>query len=581
MNGDNVSAPGGWDNGFARALAQLKRRNPMAGSILARAASSSKAASPADPDLASSIGAGKDSSGPNGPGTSSPHLAAKPLNVRPQADYSSNRASDFSPYDDVEPQVSDEQLRTHTIQAERDNAKFGSSGNASASFPADIGNAPTSLPSLAPQGGSNKLVRALARLSGAAGPAPEPGQLYTGPQGEARPGTFAGPDQETKGQAIARFVGAIGNAGALAAGTPQQKELAQQRMMFGPQLALERQKLANEAAWRRAMVGINQQKADTGDERAQADKLRTLGQLHAKGMTVDEGGNVRPMTEDEILADPTAAQNQQLHQAAIQSKRAQAALAKAHQDAISNPNSPTFQQRERQIQAQLAMAQQRLDLARTGQDLSQQRFGLQSREEGLKIYQPALDSEERLKVMRQNYVDGLKGDQQAQLSLLANHLGMTMGLQKGARLNQAIVSEAQQSRPWLQGLKAKFVSDGYLTGVTLSPQQMQQMVSLGEDRFRADVSKSRRSASMVGVAGEPEWEVDPDAEPQPLPKSLGELGYNAARNAAPRSFGANGNGSASSPGKPLSVTEARQYLRQAGGDRKKAESMARRDGRTF
>jgi hypothetical protein len=183
--------------------------------------------------------------------------------------------------------------------------------------------------------------------------------------------------------------------------------------------------------------------------------------------------------------------------------------------------------------------------------------------------------------MRQNYVDGLKGNQQAQLSLLANHLGMTMGLQKGARINQAIISEAQRSRPWLQGLKAKFDGDGYLTGVTLSPQQMQQMVSLGEDRFRADVSKSRRSASMVGVAGEPEWEVDPDAEPQPLPKSLGELGYNAARNAAPRSFSANGNGSASSPGKPLSVDEARQYLRRAGGDRKKAESMARRDGRAF
>jgi hypothetical protein len=398
---------------------------------------------------------------------------------------------------------------------------------------------------------------------------PKPGELYTGPT-----------TTEEKVGALARFAGAIGNAGALATGTPEQQQLAQQRIMLPQQLSLERQKLANETSWRRAMVGINQQKADTGDEKAQADRLRTLGGLRAKGMTVDEQGNVRPMTEDEILAGPTLSSNQQMRQAAFESKQAQAALARAHQDAISNPNNPTFQQRERQIQAQLAMAQQRLELARSGQDLSQQRFGLQSREEGLKIFQPALDSEERLKVMRENYVDGLKGDQQAMLSLLSNHLGMTMGLQKGARLNQAIISEAQQSRPWLQGLKAKFDQDGYLTGVTLTPEQMRQMVSLGEDRFRADVSKSRRSASMVGINGEPQWEVDPDADPEALPKSLGELGYSAARKAAPNSF--NAGAAATTPsGKSLSVDDARQYLRRAGGDRNKAESMARRDGRTF
>ena len=154
----------------------------------------------------------------------------------------------------------------------------------------------------------------------------------------------------------------------------------------------------------------------------------------------------------------------------------------------------------------------------------------------------------------------------------------TRGLQKGARLNQAIISEAQQSDPLLRRLKARFDKDGYLTGVTLTPEQMRSMVGLGEDRFRADVSKSRRSASVVGVAGEPQWEVDPDAEPQPLPRSLGELGYNAARNTAPRSFGGNGSGV---KGTPLSVDEARQYLRKAGGNRQRAEALARQDGRTF
>ena len=99
----------------------------------------------------------------------------------------------------------------------------------------------------------------------------------------------------------------------------------------------------------------------------------------------------------------------------------------------------------------------------------------------LKLYEPAQDSAERFNVMAKNYEDAVKNhDQQAMLSLLANHLGMTMGLQKGARMTKDIIHEAQQSRPWLQGLQAKFDKDGYLTGVTLSPEQMRQMVDLGQ-----------------------------------------------------------------------------------------------------
>jgi hypothetical protein len=220
-----------------------------------------------------------------------------------------------------------------------------------------------------------------------------------------------------------------------------------------------------------------------------------------------------------------------------------------------------------------------LELARSGQALAQARFGLQSSEEGLKIFQPALDSEERLKTMRQNYREGLGGDQQAMLSLLANHLGMTMGLQKGVRLNQALINEAQQSDPLLRRLKARFDKDGYLTGVIVNSRTNALDGRPSEDRFRADVSKSRRSASMVGLAGEPQFEIDPDSEPEPLPRSLGELGYSAARRAAPNSF--NGGGASNSAGTPLSVDEARQYLRKAGGNRQRAEALARADGRTF
>jgi hypothetical protein len=84
-------------------------------------------------------------------------------------------------------------------------------------------------------------------------------------------------------------------------------------------------------------------------------------------------------------------------------------------------------------------------------------------------------SQERYNVMQHALPDALAGDQQAMLNLLANHLGMTMGLQKGARMNHALIEEAMKSTPWLQGMQAKFDSRGFLSGVTLTPQQMNSM----------------------------------------------------------------------------------------------------------
>jgi hypothetical protein len=113
-------------------------------------------------------------------------------------------------------------------------------------------------------------------------------------------------------------------------------------------------------------------------------------------------------------------------------------------------------------------------------------------------YQPVMDSSERYNIMTQNAEDALKNhDQQAMLSLLANHLGMTMGLQKGARITKDTYQEAQKSQPWLQGLQAKFDSDGYLSGVTLSPGQIHQMVGLARDRYKEDVSKARNEANYL------------------------------------------------------------------------------------
>ena len=113
-----------------------------------------------------------------------------------------------------------------------------------------------------------------------------------------------------------------------------------------------------------------------------------------------------------------------------------------------------------------------------------------------------MESSERFNVMTKNYQDALKGDQQAMLSLLANHIGMTMGLQKGARITKDIINEAEKSAPWLQNITKKFDKNGYLQGVTLSPQQMHQMIDLGRERFSQDYTKGKNEAQYLGIQGE-------------------------------------------------------------------------------
>lgn len=91
---------------------------------------------------------------------------------------------------------------------------------------------------------------------------------------------------------------------------------------------------------------------------------------------------------------------------------------------------------------------------------------------------------DRARTMDLNLVAARRGDQQAMLSLVANHIGMTLGMQKGARITRAVWDEAMQSAPWLQRVEAKFDDRGFLSGVTLSPEQMESMVNLAHEKVQ-------------------------------------------------------------------------------------------------
>lgn len=154
--------------------------------------------------------------------------------------------------------------------------------------------------------------------------------------------------------------------------------------------------------------------------------------------------------------------------------------------------------------ASRALREQTFELAkqaRADQEAARQDKATQAgKQNAEKIFSPVMDSAERFNVMSQNYEDAIKNhDQQAMLSLLYNHMGMTMGLQKGARMTQALINEAVKSRPWLQGISTKFDNNGYLTGVTLSPQQMREMVNNAQGRFSEDMQKARNVAQYMGI----------------------------------------------------------------------------------
>jgi hypothetical protein len=131
----------------------------------------------------------------------------------------------------------------------------------------------------------------------------------------------------------------------------------------------------------------------------------------------------------------------------------------------------------------------------------QPKADLATREKVLTYYKPAQDADVRLQLMEKNEQDALKGNQQAMVNLLANHIALTMGLPRGKvpRVNYQMFQEAQESAPILQRAEAHFDKDGYLTGVVLTPEQMHFMVNLGHETRDAEWQSADSSADYIGI----------------------------------------------------------------------------------
>ena len=216
------------------------------------------------------------------------------------------------------------------------------------------------------------------------------------------------------------------------------------------------------------------------------------------------GPNGEPIQENEATGEMRIAQGLpagvRRYEKPIKGESPTEDLQQQISDAEAKGDTATAKQLQQRLKDLNPQAEQRFSFDMGKEGDSADRQDVQTRKAIYATYQPVMDSAERFNVMSRNYEDAVKNhDQQAMLSLLYNHMGMTMGLQKGARMTQALIKEAQKSQPWLQGMEAKFDKDGYLTGVTLSPTQMQEMVHNAQGRYSEDVTKARNEAGYLGA----------------------------------------------------------------------------------
>jgi len=125
-----------------------------------------------------------------------------------------------------------------------------------------------------------------------------------------------------------------------------------------------------------------------------------------------------------------------------------------------------------------------------------------------KEFSTARDAQTRLRVMQQNALQAYQGNQQAMVSLLMNHIGMTLGAQKGTRVAKSVIDEARQSAPWVdtklatighQDANGDFIFDGAKGGINLTGEQVGQMVDLAKQRNDLQWQQVKDTGATYGV----------------------------------------------------------------------------------
>ncbi len=124
------------------------------------------------------------------------------------------------------------------------------------------------------------------------------------------------------------------------------------------------------------------------------------------------------------------------------------------------------------------------------------------------FYDKALNANERLSQMEES---NLHPNAQNDVSMLMNHIGMTLGAQKGARITQDMIKEAEQARGLPDGFLVNLVQKTQ-NGEMLSPLQRLQMLQMGEAARNLAWQAARQKAELWGLSappGAPALEAEP------------------------------------------------------------------------
>jgi hypothetical protein len=335
------------------------------------------------------------------------------------------------------------------------------------------------------------------------------------------PGSGATPMQ--KGAAIMNLLGKIGAVGSAATGSPEQKQQAieRQRNQATQQQALA-QLQANQQ-YHQGMLGINQQKANAGDQaldikQQQADTAaqKVVGAMNAKGYAQDPDGTWRPKTAQEILADPMLSQNMEMKHTAEAASKAKTDLDNAITAGKTNPDSLTqqnivaaLQQKKHQADAQLALAQAHFQQGENFHADSRQDKSFQFNQEQLeKIRTPVDQRATRMVTLKDSLAQGTpQADALIAPELLTAAAG---GAGSGLRMNEAEISRIVGGRNQWQTLLAK--AQAWQTdptkGFALTPSQRVQVGQLIDVMSkRLDMKRQILDSSTQALA-DPQASVD-------------------------------------------------------------------------
>jgi len=283
------------------------------------------------------------------------------------------------------------------------------------------------------------------------------------------------PERRGIGQTLLRaFVGGFGS--------PQQQQQLQQRDEFEEsQRSGERGRLLQEIEAERRMQEQNELESQR-EAAAYERQLATQRETDQRQAAL--------FRQQQALEDSREAARQQ-----------QATLA---EKVRQQQQQDLFAQQDKRQSAQFAEQEKLQGMREEAADRRAQRMAdTRGETNANKRFETAMDADQRLSRMESAYGKGLKGDQQAMLSLLTDHIGMTLGMQKGARITKDILTEATQSQPWLAKIRAKFDDRGYLSGVTLGPDQMRQMLDLGYEARDRAVQGAYEDSQLYGVKPPP------------------------------------------------------------------------------